>query len=121
MHDRVGSTPDFLVKLTPSVCGWIATTGFIGVHCASAGYTSSNTTQMRTTRKTRGNEFLSRIVKDLGEMRFVERELASNWTRRGTRGGAGRQSTESIPLESESIVAAHCVTLRPPLAMAEGG
>src|ERR1035438_3206820 len=79
-HTCSRSTPDFMVKLTPSVCGWIATTGFMGVHCPIAGDTSSNT--KRTTRKTRGNEFLSRIIKDLGEMRFVERELASNWTRR---------------------------------------
>ena len=33
----------------------------------------------------------------------MERELASNWTRRGTRRGAGQQGTESIPIESDNI------------------
>ena len=52
-------------------------------------------------------------MKDLGEMSFVERELAFNWTRRqrwkdlaavaARAEGAGQQSTESIPMESDNI------------------
>ena len=60
-HTCSRSTPDFMVKLTPSVCGWIATTGFIGVHCASAGDTSSNT-KSAVKQKRQRNALLSRIT-----------------------------------------------------------
>jgi hypothetical protein len=51
-----------MVKITPSVCGWIATTGFIGAHCAIALDTSPNT--KTTERKARRKKaFLFRILR----------------------------------------------------------
>src|SRR5882724_1282393 len=50
-----------MVKVTPSVCGWIATTGFIGAHCAIADERIPNTN--RTVRMALTNEFLSRILR----------------------------------------------------------
>src|ERR1022692_628804 len=73
-HTCSRRVPDFMVKIAPSVCCWIPTTGFIGVHCAVADEARLN--PKRTARKERGNEFLTRILRRPRGNQVLGRELA---------------------------------------------
>jgi hypothetical protein len=74
-HTCSRRTPLLIVKITPSVCGWLAITGFMGVHCATADNARLN--MKSTVVNTRPTECESRILENLGEISFDDRDLQS--------------------------------------------
>src|SRR5665811_2504073 len=97
-----------MVRIAPSACGWTATTGFMGAHCANADDASPNTKS--TTRNERGRKvFWSSIFmktsrhRTLGERNCDSSSVHASGSRRKRHPPNGATAQASFGIDSGKL------------------